>query len=209
MALSTGHLMRMCFHPSFYHLNELLEFNVKDFGYQHQHRLWELEVTKFETEKFHKVYFFRPERKGDKDSVRKRNVATRKYGCKKRVDVSDKPLDLSAPRIVDEPEAIDLKIEELDVVDVVVNVSVGSIDDDMLVVASANDDVVLIGVNNDVVVADVNDDVEFDIIAEVRSEPLATETRSADNTNEMVQEDADRDKKLLKVKDLESINVSF
>ena len=102
-------------------------------------------MNKFETNGFHTVYFDHPERKGGKDSVRKRNIANRKYGTKKRVVVSDKALDLSAPRSADEPNAIDPKIEELDVVDgfvrpsvldvvdVFVNVSVESIDNDVLV----------------------------------------------------------------------------
>ena len=50
-------------------------------------------MSSYKATGIHTVCFNRPERKGEKESVRKRNMANRKYGTKKGVGVSDKCLD--------------------------------------------------------------------------------------------------------------------
>ena len=146
-------------------------------------------MNKFDTTGIHTVYFDRPERKGGKDSVRKRNMASRKYGTKKRVVVSDKVSELSAPCSADEPNAIEPKVEELDPVNGFVRPSVLDAVEIVLMVTSANDDVVMLSVNDDVEFKIVTETTEIcaEIVGDVFAK--ATETRNVDNTSELYRKD--------------------
>ena len=85
--------------PDGFQEDELLEFNVKDFGFLWQKRHWGAEVAKFKDTGIHEVIFKHPARKPE--TLRKRKVKSKKGVSSDILEagggdiVGDVPIDLS------------------------------------------------------------------------------------------------------------------